>query len=299
MLPFSPTSWLAFPHVVSCLSWGMLRNLSRRVCLVTSRLANKHFGKDYFSVAVHNSYQALLKLTDPSAKRIATQFLCVCLSPALIQTSEQKGFSHQLLLARDFPAAPPSRCCPDSWSYSQNRQHQHNFPRLNLLSHASALLWRNIFDVKGHWCHWDWPRGNSPGDLSIRSLHQLLSKPCPDWALCPDEAESIWGPAKAILWVYPMLLSAKKSQWHMQKSSRGQEPFLPSLYDGRRQHQEGSSPSCMHTCTKAAEPLRESQQEKGAGVSCISSERRADLPTQGGEPGRWKPPGIEILSHHP
>lgn len=91
---------------------------------------------------------------------------------------------------------------------------------------------------------------------------------------------------------YPVI--TQKRQWHMQKSSRGLEPFLLSPYGGRRQHQEGSSPFCMHTCTKAAEPLRESQQKKGAGVSWISSERRADLPTQRGEPGQWKPPGIEI-----
>lgn len=62
-------------------------------------------------------------------------------------------------------------------------------------------------------------------------------------------------------------------------------------------------PPAWQTCTKAAEPIRESQQRKDAGVSCVSSERRTDLPTQRVGTGPWKPSAVRqaliSLSNHP
>lgn len=178
MLSYSPASWLMYPHAVSCLSWGTLRNLSKLVCLVTSKLENKHFGKDYFSVTVHRSYQALLKLTDTSVKRIATYPPHVQASVLLDHSNlSAKGFSFQLQLTRKLSTAPCLRCCVETTEATHKiMQHQHNFPPITLSSWASTLFW-TFLDVTELYCNW--PKGNSPGDVRNQKLHQLPSKPCP------------------------------------------------------------------------------------------------------------------------
>lgn len=121
LLSSYPASWLIYPHAVSCLSWGTLKNLSKLVCLVTDKLQNKRFGKDHFSLTVHRSYQALLKLTDTSVKRIVTH--CPRLqASALLSLKPQckKGFPFcfhwQFLHGSTFKVL-----CGDYWGSSQNR----------------------------------------------------------------------------------------------------------------------------------------------------------------------------------
>lgn len=209
MLSCSPASSLMYPHAVSCLSLGTLRNLSKLVCLVTGKLENKHFGKDYFSVTVYRSYQALLKLTDTSAKRIATHFPRVQASVILAQISGQKAFSFQLLLMRNFSVAPRLRCCVKTTGVIHKIDAAPaQLSPINLLSWASTLLWQNIF-----WCHKvilglakrKFPRRCKEPEAAPASNRTMSSL-----SIDPDEGGSIRGLAKEALRIYPMLLTAEQ-----------------------------------------------------------------------------------------
>lgn len=121
LLSCSPASWLINPHAVSCLSWGTLRNLSKLVCLVTDKLQNKCFDKDYFSLSVHRSYQAFLKLIDTTVKIMVTHSLSVQASALFSLKPQCKKsfpfcFSWQFLHGSMFKVL-----CGDYWGSSQNR----------------------------------------------------------------------------------------------------------------------------------------------------------------------------------
>lgn len=83
---------------------------------------------------------------------------------------------------------------------------------------------------------------------------------------------------------------SKEGQWPLQQSHplrMGAIPAFCCLAHVILEDREWGL-SAWQSWMRAAEHVRESQQRKGAGVSCISSERRTDLPTQRGQSSPWK-----------
>lgn len=168
------------------------------------------------------------------------------------------------------------------WGYSHNRCSTSTaFPKT--LPWDSTLLWRNSF-----WCHRvilglvkrKLPRNCKEPEAAPASIQDT-----PSLSTEPDEAGTIWGLATEVLWVYLHAFNSRGGQWHMEQShplrAGDTSAFccLAHIMVEDSITREGVPPA-WQTSTKAAEPIRESQQRKGAGVSCIASERRTDLSTQ-------------------
>lgn len=94
--------------------------------------------------------------------------------------------------------------------------------------------------------------------------------------------------------------NSKEGQWHMQQTHLLRTGTIPAFCCLAHMMVEDSIrregvPPAWQTCTKAVEPISESQQRTGTAVSHISSERKTDLPTQRVESDPWKPSVIEMV----
>lgn len=274
-----------------------IKKLSKLVCLATSKLENKHSGK-IISLSLYTELPGPSQLTDTSAKRIATHFPHVPPLVILMKSQYKKGFSFSFCWRGISPWLRFYGAVLRLLRFlAKEIQHQHTSPPIKSLSWASTLSEGTSFDVME--LYRDWQKWNSPGRCEEPEAAPASIQILPSLSMDPDEAGSQQGLATVILWAHPMLLTERRpaTPAAIPSPEDGSHPclLLPCPCDVRRQGMRQWALSAWQSCMRAAEHIRETQQRKGAGVSCISSERRMDLPTQRVQSGPWKQHVVEMV----
>lgn len=218
------------------------------------------------------------------------------LTPSHSNLSAKRGFL-SAYVAEKFLIAPCLRCWAENTEVTHKidaTQAQLSLKHCHESPHCSEGTFFGVTEL-----YWDWPKGNSPGIVRNQKLHQASIQATSSLSTEPDEAGTIWGLATEVLWVYVHAFNSREGQWYIAQFHplrMGDTPAFCSLAHIMVEDsimREGVPPA-WQTSTKAAEPIRESQHRKGAGVSCIASERRTDLSPQGVESGQWKPSVIQM-----